>query len=236
MSFAGKIALIAGGTGALGRAISRAFLEEGAAVIVTYRNEREWGELKDVAGIDTSRLAGHHVDFTDELAVERLVRMVTGENRQLDVVVNSVGGYAGATNLWQLAPDVFDRMVALNLRSAYLLWRAVLPHMLVRRQGRIVQIAAKAAFDHAPGAAAYVATKAAVVAMMDSLAAELKGSGVRANSVLPSIIDTEANRRALPNADFSMWPKPEDIARVILFLCSDDAKLIHGAAVPVYGS
>ncbi len=99
-----------------------------------------------------------------------------------------------------------------------------------------MQIAAKAAFDHAPGAAAYVASKAAVLAMMDSLAAELKGSGVRANSVLPSIIDTQANRQAMPNADFSKWPKPEDIARVILFLCSDDAKLIHGAAVPVYGS
>ncbi len=236
MNFAGKTALIAGGTGALGRAVSRALLEEGATVIVTYRNEREWGELKDVVSTNTSRLAGHQVDVIDQVAVERLVGMVTGENQQLDMVINTVGGYAGGTNLWQLAPKVFDRMVSLNLRSAYLLWRAVLPHMLARRQGRIVQVAAKAAFDHAPGAAAYVATKAAVVALMDSLAAELKGSGVRANSVLPSIIDTEANRKAIPNADFSNWPKPDDIARVILFWCSDDAKLIHGAAVPVYGS
>ncbi len=108
--------------------------------------------------------------------------------------------------------------------------------MLARRQGWVVQVAAKAAFDHAPGAAAYVATKAAVVAMMDSIAAELKVGGVRANSVLPSIIDTEANRQAMPNADFSKWPNAEDIARVILFLCSDNAKLIHGAAIPVYGS
>ncbi len=235
MSFAGKTALIAGGTGALGRAVSRSFLDEGATVIVTYRNAREWGELKDVVGTNTSRLAGHQVDVIDEVAVERLVGMVTGENRQLDMVINTVGGYAGGTNLWQLAPNAFDRMVALNLRSAYLLWRVVLPGMLARGQGWIVQIAAKAAFDHAPGAAAYVASKAAVVAMMDSLAAEVKGSGVRVNSVLPSIIDTEANRQAMPNADFSKWPKPNDIARVILFLCSEDAKLIHGAAVPVYG-
>ena len=99
----------------------------------------------------------------------------------------------------------------------------------------MINVASKAAFDHAAGAGAYVASKAAAVAMMDSLAADLKGTGVRANSILPSIIDTEANRKAMPAADFAQWPKPEDIARVTLFLCSDDAKLIHGAAVPVYG-
>jgi NAD(P)-dependent dehydrogenase (short-subunit alcohol dehydrogenase family) len=97
-------------------------------------------------------------------------------------------------------------------------------------------VASQAAVNHAAGAAAYAASKAAAVAMIDCLAADLKGTGVRANSILPSIIDTEANRRAMPNADFTNWPKPEDIARVILFLCSDDAKLINGAAVPVYGN
>jgi len=97
-------------------------------------------------------------------------------------------------------------------------------------------VAAKAAFDHAAGASAYAASKAAAVAMMDSLAADTRGTGVRVNSVLPSIIDTEANRKAMPNADFGTWPKPEEIAQVILFLCSDEAKVIHGAAVPVYGN
>jgi NAD(P)-dependent dehydrogenase (short-subunit alcohol dehydrogenase family) len=90
--------------------------------------------------------------------------------------------------------------------------------------------------NHAAGAAAYVASKAAAVAMIDSLAGDLKATSVRANSVLPSIIDTPANRAAMPKADFSKWPKPEEIADVVLFLCSDDAKLIHGAAVPVYGN
>ena len=89
--------------------------------------------------------------------------------------------------------------------------------------------------DHGAGAAAYAASKAAAVALMDSLAAEVKGTGVRVNSILPSIIDTEANRKAMPGADFAKWPKPQEIARVILFLCSDDARVIHGAAVPVYG-
>jgi len=126
-------------------------------------------------------------------------------------------------------------MLALNLRSGYALFRAVAPAMLKQQRGAIVNIASKAAFDHAAGAAAYAASKAAAVAMVDSLAADLKGTGVRVNSILPSIIDTLANRKAMPKADFAQWPKPEDIARVILFLCSDDAKLIHGAAVPVYG-
>jgi NAD(P)-dependent dehydrogenase (short-subunit alcohol dehydrogenase family) len=108
--------------------------------------------------------------------------------------------------------------------------------MLKQAGGAIVNVASKAALDHEAGAAAYAASKAAAVAMMDSLAADLKGSGVRVNSVLPSIIDTDANRKAMPSADFAKWPKPEDIARVILFLCSDDAKVIHGAAIPVYGN
>jgi NAD(P)-dependent dehydrogenase (short-subunit alcohol dehydrogenase family) len=108
--------------------------------------------------------------------------------------------------------------------------------MLKQRHGSIVNVAAKAAFDHGAGAAAYAASKAAAVAMMDSLAADAKGTGVRVNSILPSIIDTATNRKAMPNADFTAWPKPEEIAQVILFLCSDDAAVIHGAAVPVYGN
>src|SRR5205807_2697054 len=107
--------------------------------------------------------------------------------------------------------------------------------MLKQGKGAIVNIAAKAALDNGAGASAYAASKAAALALMDSLAADLKGSGVRVNSILPSIIDTEANRKAMPDADFAKWPKPEDIARIILFLCSDEARVIHGAAIPVYG-
>ena len=107
--------------------------------------------------------------------------------------------------------------------------------MLKQGSGSIVNVAAKAAVDHGAGAAAYAASKAAAEALMDSLAADLKGTAVRVNSVLPSIIDTEANRKAMPKADFAKWPKPEEIARVILFLCSEQARVIHGAAVPVYG-
>jgi NAD(P)-dependent dehydrogenase (short-subunit alcohol dehydrogenase family) len=127
-------------------------------------------------------------------------------------------------------------MLALNLRSGYALLHAVVPSMLQRRRGSIINLAAKAAIDHTAGASAYAASKAAAVALLDTLATELTGTGVRVNTILPSIIDTPANRKAMPKADFAKWPQPDDIAKVILFLCSADAKLIHGAAIPVYGN
>src|SRR5260370_6709458 len=132
-------------------------------------------------------------------------------------MVNSVGGCAGGTKLWELETKVFDQMVALNLRSGYALSRAAVRAMLKEGRGAIVNVAAKAAVDHAGGAGAYAASKSAAVALLDSLAADLKGSGVRVNSILPSIIDTEANRKAMPTADCSNWPRPETIGRAILF-------------------
>lgn len=124
-------------------------------------------------------------------------------------------------------------MFALNFRSGFVLARAVAPAMVKQGHGAIVNVEAKAAIDHAAASAAYGSSKAAPVAMIDSLAADLKGNEVRANSILPSIINTEANRNAMPSEDFSNWPKPQEIARVILFLCSDDAKLIQGASITV---
>jgi NAD(P)-dependent dehydrogenase (short-subunit alcohol dehydrogenase family) len=233
--FSGRVVLITGGTGGLGRAVSHAFLQEGAKVIVTYRDQKEFDDLKRIAGAAASSLQGHRIDVTDDVAVGQFIQRLVADYGRLDVVVNTVGAYAGGVKLWELDPKVFDLMLALNLRSGFTIARAVVPVMLKQKRGAIVNIASKAAVDHAGGAAAYVASKAAAVAMIDSLAADLKGTGVRVNSVLPSIIDTEINRKAMPKADFTQWPKPEDIARVILFLCSDDAKLIHGAAVPVYG-
>lgn len=233
--FSGKIVVVAGGTGGLGRAVSMAFLDEGAQVVVTDRKQEEFDGLRDAAGVNAVRLEGRMVDVTDEDAVNRAIDGVVGQHGRLDVLVNAAGGYAGGANLWEAESKVLDQMLALNLRSGYALARAAVRVMLKQKQGAIVNVAAKAAFDHFPGAGAYVASKAAAVAMVDSLAAEIKGSGVRVNSILPSIIDTEANRKAMPAANFAKWPKPAEIAHVILFLCSDDAKLIHGASIPVYG-
>lgn len=235
VNFAGQVVLVAGGTGGLGRAVSLAFLAAGAAVVVTYRSQGEFETLGKAAGANASSLEGHAVDVTDERAVGELVNRIVGARGHLDVLVNTVGGYAGGTKLWELETKTFEQMLALNLRAGYALSRAAIVPMLKQKQGAIVNVAAKAAVDHGGGAAAYAASKAAAVAMMDSLAADVKGSGVRVNSILPSIIDTEANRKAMPAADFAQWPKPEDIAKVILFLCSEDARAVHGAAVPVYG-
>jgi NAD(P)-dependent dehydrogenase (short-subunit alcohol dehydrogenase family) len=233
--FAGRITVVAGGTGGLGRAVSQAFLDEGATVIVTYRTQAEFNELVQAVAANASRLQGQRVDVTDETESRRFVEGTLAQHKRLDALVNTVGGYVGGVKLWDLDAKALDQMLALNLRSGYELVRAAVPAMLRQGRGSIVNIAAKAAFDHPAGAAAYAASKAAAVAMMDSLAAEVAGSGVRVNSLLPSIIDTAANRKAMPKADFAKWPKPEDIARVITFLCSDDAKVIHGASIPVYG-
>jgi len=231
ITFAGKVTLAAGGTGGLGRAVSLAFLDEGAKVVVPYRSEKEFAELRRAAAGRESQLIGRAVDVLDEVAVAKLVE----EIGRIDVLVNTVGAYVGGVELWKLAPADLDRMLNLNLRSGYLLARAALPGMLKRGTGAVVNVAAKAALDHGAGASAYAASKAASMALMDSLAAETKGSGVRVNSVLPSIIDTKVNREAMPDAKFDAWPKPEDIAKVILFLASDAAKVVHGAAVTVYG-
>ena len=231
-----KVVLVAGGTGGLGRAVSLAFLQEDTHVIVTYKKEEEFDALKNLAVGNEFQLDGYDVDVINEAEVDKLVEGIVARYGRLDAMVNTVGGYAGGLKLWQLDTKVFDQMLALNLRTGFALSRAAVRVMLKQGSGAIVNIASKAALDHEAGAAAYAASKAAAVAMIDALAEDLKGTGIRVNSVLPSIIDTEANRKAMPKADFTKWPKPEDIASVIVFLCGDGGKVIHGAAIPVYGN
>jgi NAD(P)-dependent dehydrogenase (short-subunit alcohol dehydrogenase family) len=233
---AGRVAIVAGGTGGLGAAVSLAFLQQGAQVAVTYRTQSELDDLVAAAGAQASRLEGHRVDVTDEAATSQLAQAVVTKHGRIDALVNCVGGYAGGASVKDVETKVLDRMLALNLRSGYALVRAVLPQMLAQQSGAIVNVAAKAAVTPPAGAAAYAASKAAAVALMDSLAAEVVGSGVRVNSILPSIIDTPPNRAAMPKADHAKWPKPAELARVVLFLCSDAAAAIHGASIPVYGA
>src|SRR5262245_6700745 len=236
IGFSNKVVLVTGGTGGLGRSVSLAFLDEEANVIVTYRKPDEFEILKREAKALASQLSGKAVDVTDESAVSKWIDEVVGRYGRVDALVNTVGGYVGGVKFWDSDLKTLEQMLALNLRSAFILSRAVGRVMREKSSGAIINVGAKAAFDHPGGTAAYAASKAALVAMMDSFAADLKGSGVRVNTILPSTIDTEANRKAMPTADFNKWPKPEDIAKVILFLCSDAARVIHGAAVPVYGN
>jgi NAD(P)-dependent dehydrogenase (short-subunit alcohol dehydrogenase family) len=236
MNFHDKIVLVTGGTGGLGREVTMAFLEAGATILVTYRAADEFAAVVAAAQrIGAAPPAGASVDVTDGPAVEKYIAEIVAKHGRLDILVNTVGGYAGGTNLWEVDPRTYDKMLQQNLKAGFVLARAVVPQMIKQNRGWIVNIASKAAFDHGAGGALYAASKAAALALMDSLAAEVKPFNINVNSVLPSIIDTAVNRKAIPGADFSKWPKPEEIARVILFLCSEEARVIHGAAIPVYG-
>jgi NAD(P)-dependent dehydrogenase (short-subunit alcohol dehydrogenase family) len=236
MNFHDKIVLIAGGTGGLGREVAMAFLEAGARVMVTYRREEEFAAVVSSAErIGAKPPDGAAVDVTDAAAVEKFVASMVAKYGRIDIMVNAVGGYAGGTNLWEVDARVYDQMLRLNLKAGFVLAGIVVPVMIRQKRGWIVNIASKAAVDHGAGGGLYAASKAGALALFDSLAAEVKAYNINVNSVLPSIIDTAANRKAMPEADFSKWPKPEEIARVILFLCSEEARVIHGAAIPVYG-
>ncbi|HEY6823892.1 MAG TPA: SDR family NAD(P)-dependent oxidoreductase [Steroidobacteraceae bacterium] len=229
----GQLILVTGGTGALGGAVARAFLEQGAHVAVTYRTRQEFEDLRSAATAANARLSGHQVDVTNEAQMLGLTKALEAEFHRLDALVNAVGGYAGGSKLWESDSALLERMLAMNLRSVFVSSRAVLPIMLRQGSGCIVNVAARSAVEQPGGAGAYVASKAAALALMHSLAMDLKGTAVRVNSVLPNLIDTAANRRDMPRANFASWTKPEEIARVILFLCSADAQAVNGAAVPV---
>jgi NAD(P)-dependent dehydrogenase (short-subunit alcohol dehydrogenase family) len=233
--FAQKVVLVAGGTGGLGAAVSQAFLGEGATVIVTYRAPAELAALVTTAADAGSRLTGVQADVTDESACQGLIQQILDAHGRIDALCNCVGGYSGGVKLWNLETKVLDHLLALNLRTGYALARAAVPIMLTQRSGTVVNVTAKAAFDQPAGAAAYAASKAAAAALFGSLAAELAGTGIRVNTIVPSVIDTEANRKAMPGADFTKWPKPQAIAQVVLFLCSDAGRALHGANLPVEG-
>jgi NAD(P)-dependent dehydrogenase (short-subunit alcohol dehydrogenase family) len=217
----GKVILITGGAGALGQTVVRAFVSAGASVI-----------LGDLNPVQLPGVTALKADFTDQTQVRGLVNEVIQSSGRLDALVNLIGGFATGrvvdtdVSLWQ-------RMLAMNLTSAFLLSQAVLPSMLERRQGRIVHVAAQAALEPFPGAAAYIVSKAGLVALIRTLSKELNGSGVTVNGVLPSTIDTPANRKAMPEADLSKWARPESIARTLAFIASDDANQINGALIPI---
>lgn len=159
ISFSGKVVLVAGGTGGLGRSVSLAFLREGATVVVTYRKNAEFAALQAAASSNASALEGHAVDMTDETATAALIAGVLSRHGRLDAVVNTIGGYAGGIKLWDLETRTLDTMLSLNLRSGFTLARAALPAMLRQGQGSIVNVAAKAAVDHGAGAAATLRRK-----------------------------------------------------------------------------
>jgi len=234
--FGDKVALVAGGTGALGRDVAMSFLAAGARVVVTYRRRDEFDAmLKDAARAALAAPVGAAVDTTDLAAVSDMVQKLATEYGRLDILVNAVGAYSGGKKIWEEELVSYQRMMALNLQSGFALARAVLPILIRQNRGWVVNVASRAGYGPSPGAALYGASKAAALSFFESLATEVKPYAINVNSVVPSIFDTLANRRAMPAADYTLWPKPAEISQVILFLCSEQARLIHGAAIPVYG-
>jgi NAD(P)-dependent dehydrogenase (short-subunit alcohol dehydrogenase family) len=218
-----KIVLIAGGSGALGQTVAPACVRAGAHVITVDRHS----PAALVAGMTEMQ-----ADVTDEADVRRLMHDVIRETGRIDALVNLVGGFAMG-RVEETDASLWHRMLTMNLTAAFLLSKAVLPDMVERGAGRIVHVAARAAIEPFPGAAAYIVAKSGLVALIRTLSLEQAGSGVTVNGILPTTIDTAANRASMPNADTSKWVKPDSIAELVIFLVSQEAGQVNGALIPI---
>jgi NAD(P)-dependent dehydrogenase (short-subunit alcohol dehydrogenase family) len=220
--------LVAGGTGALGSAVVADLADAGWDVTATWVVDRERDRAREQFG---DRIDLVQADLFDADAVAKAVAAVP----DLRAVVNLVGGFDMGAKVHETDPERFQRMLQLNLTPGFLLARAAVPRLIEAGGGAYVGVSSRAALRPFAGAAGYIVGKAAVIAFVEALAADYKQDGVRANCVIPSTIDTPANRRDMPDSDHSKWVAPAEIARVIRFLVSDDSAVTSGAAVPVYG-
>jgi NAD(P)-dependent dehydrogenase (short-subunit alcohol dehydrogenase family) len=233
--FTDHVVIVTGAAGNLGGAVARAFQAAGAKlVLVDHKPDRLPQLFPKLAGSPDHFLA-RSVDLTDEYAVKRMVEVTLERFGRIDVLVNAAGGYQGGTPVHETSLEAWDHMLDLNARTVLIASRAVIPAMLERGAGKIVNVGSKSALEGGSRSAAYSASKSAVLRLTESMSAELKKNGINVNCVLPSTIDTPENRAAMPKADTSRWVAPEAIADVILFLASQAARAIHGAALPVFG-
>ena len=230
----GRVAIVTGGTGALGQSVVLRFLQDGASVAVPWLVPEEWESLRGrVEKGQLGRLYGARVDLvTDQSALAAFVTDVLARDKGLDVLVNTVGGFAGG-DLASTSLAEWRRMIDLNLTSAVIGCRAVLPAMRTARRGRIVNVSSRAVVPPAGGFIAYTVAKSAVIALTQALAHEERPHGIAVNAVLPSTMDTTANRRAMPDADRSGWVGTEAVADVIAYLASEGAGAVSGACIPV---
>lgn len=226
-----RTALVTGGTGGLGAAVVGRLLDDGWRVVVPWVAERELSRVERRDG-----LVLEQADLFDAGAVATVVgRAADDAGAPLRAVVNLVGGFAMGAKVADAPIDEFDAQLRLNLRPTYLVTQAALPHLVAAGGGAIVCVGSRAAVQPFAGAAGYVTGKAAVIAFAQAVAVEYRDEGVRCNAILPSVIDTPANRAAMPDADHAKWVAPAQIAGVIAHLCSDDGAVTSGAAIPVYG-
>jgi NAD(P)-dependent dehydrogenase (short-subunit alcohol dehydrogenase family) len=233
--FTDRIVIVTGAAGNLGSAVARAFQAAGARlVLVDHKADRLPQLFPDLAGSPDHFLATS-VDLTDEHAVKRMVEETLERFGRIDVLVNTAGGYQGGTPIHETSLEAWDFMFNINARTVLIASRAVIPAMLQQETGRVVNVASRSALQGSARSAAYSAAKSAVLRLTETMSAELKKSGINVNCVMPSTIDTPQNRATMPKADTSRWVEPAAIADVILFLASEAARAVHGAAIPVYG-
>ena len=225
----GKVVLVTGADGALGEYVTRAFLDAGATVIGTSRKIRQ----SDFSNPSFTALPA---EISTREGAQLLVDQAVARFGTLDVLAHTVGGFAGGQSIADTDDATFQRMFDLNLNSLFHVLRSTIPVLQRNGNGRIVAIGSRAALEPGPGVGAYSASKAAMVSLIRTVALENKQAGLRANVILPGTMDTPANRKSIPNADFSKWVKPGAVASLMTWLASDAGKDINGAVIPVYGS
>ena len=233
--FEGKVVLVTGGTGGLGRQVSLSFLKSNAVVVITHVSDRDIPQLESTLGDLIKKVMLVKADIGDEIQVEKTVSDIVKKYGRIDVLINVVGGYLGGKKVTEMTGKEWDLMMNLNLKTAFLISKHVVGQMLKQGSGKVVHVAARLGLKGIAGNSAYGASKSGLIRLVESLSDEVKDKNINVNCILPSIIDTGANRKDMPDADFSKWVKPSEIAQVMLFLASDDSRTIHGASMPVYG-
>ena len=230
-----QVVLVTGAAGNLGQAVARAFRAAGAKLVLADRaNDRLPRIYPELISAPNVFLA-HPYDIADPASARALVQRARERYGKIDVLANTIGGYKAGTPLEETPIEVLDEMFSLNARTVFLISQAVIPGMLQQGYGRIIHVSGKAGLAGSANSSAYSAAKAAVIRMVESMAAELKDKGINVNCVLPGTIDTPQNREAMPKADPSRWVTPEAIADVFLFLASPASRSVTGAAIPVTG-
>ncbi len=223
-----------GAAGNLGLAVAQAFHQAGGKLVlmdVNYdRLEQMYGEMAEKGD---ALLAT--VNLLDAAAVDALFAEAINQFGRLDILTNIAGGFSSGPRLHETPLETWDFMFDLNAKTVFHTCRAAIPHLLAQKRGKIINVAARAGLEGKAKMGPYTASKSAVIRLTETLASELKGEGINVNCILPGTIDTPRNRLDMPNADFSHWVAPSDLAAVILFLSSEAARAVHGAALPVYG-
>ena len=227
-NLSGKCALVTGANGGLGTHVTSALLDEGATVVGLSPKIQQ-------SDFDSPAFIAWPAEISSGEAAKQAIDGIVAKFGKLDILAHLVGGFAGGKSIAETDDATFQRMFDMNLNSAFYLLRAVIPHMRKVR-GRIIAIGSRAAEDPGPGVGAYSASKAALVSLIRTIAAENKDAGMTANVLLPGTMDTPANRRDMPEADFATWVQPSSVASLITWLAGDGGKDVNGGVIPVYGS